>query len=258
MEKWLFVFLQDSHGNIVQINADASQLEWRIVVHQANDKVGIQEIADGVDFHQKNKDTFKLPTRLISKIFLFRAIFRGSAYAYSVDPDFSHLGGEKFWQAVIDRFYEKYTGIYDYHQRIIGEAVNTGKVVVPDTGRVYVFEPKQRRGDWVWPETDIVNYPVQGGAADVMAIIRTTLRRRLMAKRGLVYSFCNTVHDSVLLDVDNRRENWYNICIETKKAFDDAGKNFKLLFGSDLRVPMACEIKIGNNWAWLHKLKLEG
>lgn len=129
------------------------------MAHNSQDKTAIQEIKDGVDFHSDNQAKFKLPSRLIAKVFLFRAIFKGSAYAYSVDNDFKHLGGQKFWQKVIDKFYEKYTGIYDYHTKLIQEVSLTGKLT-SESGRVYEFEPKLVRGEWKLPENDIVNYPV--------------------------------------------------------------------------------------------------
>lgn len=138
---------------------DAKQLEWRTVCHLANDKIGIAEINEGRDFHSENQTAFNLPDRLIAKIFLFRAIFKGSAYAYSVDNDFKHLGGVKFWEKVIERFYNKYTGIYYYHEKLMKEATSTGKIV-SESGRVYEFEPRLRRGEYRWPENDIVNYPV--------------------------------------------------------------------------------------------------
>ncbi len=241
------------------LNADAAQLEWRSCVHLSRDPIGLKEINDGLDFHTENQNRFKLPSRLIAKVFLFRAIFRGSAYAYSVDPNFSYIGGEKFWQGVIDRFYEKYEGIYAYHQRITQEAVDTGKVVV-ETGRVYNFAPVLRRGEYVWPITDIANYPVQGHAADIMAIVRAALRTALLEdeflqKNKALWLLVLTVHDSIVFDVDNNREIWYNICIKTKRAFKDAAKNYEALFGVPLLVPMDCDIKVGINWLQMHKLK---
>lgn len=145
-------------------NLDAAQLEWRVVAHNSGDKVAIQEILDGADFHSDNQEAFKLPSRLIAKIFLFRAIFKGSAYAYSVDNDFKHLGGQKFWQGVIDRFYEKYSGIYQYHAKLMREATTTGQII-SESGRIYKFEPKMRKGVLTYPENDIVNYPVSKLAA---------------------------------------------------------------------------------------------
>lgn len=237
------------------INADAKTLEWRCIAHLARDQTAIQEILAGKDFHSDNQKFFKLPSRLIAKIFLFRAIYRGPAFSYAADPQFSYIGDQKFWQKVIDAFYEKYEGIAKYHQRITQEVIETGKLVMP-TGRIYEFEPRKRKGEYEWPLSDIANYPVQGFAADIMAIVRVSLASRL-ALCSYSYLFCNTVHDSIVLDVDNTGREWYNICIETDNAFKNAAKNYELLFGEKLLVPMACEIKVGNNWLWTHHINIK-
>lgn len=241
------------------INVDAKALEWRAVLHQSGDKVGIEEVMNGFDIHAANKAEFELPERVIAKTFLFRAIFKGTAYSYSIDPKFAHVGGQDFWQRRIDRFYTKYTGIYEYHERLIEEAKSTGKVVVPSTGRMYEFAPKLVKGETKWPVTDIVNYPVQGWSADIMSIVRVALYTKLK-QRKLLGPFClliNTVHDSIVLDVDQRRVNWYNICIAIKESFDDVTKNYELIFNDKLLLPMAGEIHVGNNWKWMHEIKIK-
>lgn len=242
------------------INADASQLEWRVVAHLSEDKTAIAEILEGRDFHRENQDAFKLPSRLVAKVFLFRAIFRGPAYSYANDPFFSVVGNQRFWQGVIDRFYEKYHGIAEYHERITKEVIESGRLVMP-TGRIYEFEPKQRKGSYEWPITDIANYPVQGMAADIMAIVRAALRTGLLTNKELaryIILLTNTVHDSIVLDVDNRDRAWYTVCREIDKAFKNAAKNFETLFGHPLLVPIGCEIEVGSNWLHMHKIKLKG
>lgn len=237
-------------------NFDAKQLEWRVVAHNSRDPVAIQEILDGRDFHSDNQKTFKLPSRLIAKTFLFRAIFKGSAYAYSVDNDFKHLGGQKFWQAVIDRFYDKYQGIYEYHQRLEKEAVETGRII-SESGCVYYFEPRLVRGDYKWPINDIVNYPVQGFAAHLMQIIRISAFNRLKEQRdsGKVVFF-NTVHDSIKLDLNLNLRESIEVAKVVRSSFQDCGKNYKKLYGKDLLVPMDSDFKIGINDGWQHEIKI--
>jgi DNA polymerase I-like protein with 3'-5' exonuclease and polymerase domains len=232
------------------------QLEWRAVAHLSEDRIAIQEILDGVDFHSENQSRFKLPSRLIAKVFLFRAIFKGSAYAYSVDNDFKHIGGQKFWQGVIDKFYEKYEGIYNYHIKLMQEATTTGQIV-SGTGRIYEFEPKLRRGEMKWPENDIVNYPVQGFSADLMSMIRVSAFNRLKgwreANRCL---FVNTVHDNIVLDLRTDIHGALEVAKIAKSCFQDCGANYKKLYGKELLVPMDTDCKVGINYLWTHKLKI--
>jgi DNA polymerase I-like protein with 3'-5' exonuclease and polymerase domains len=237
-------------------NLDAAQLEWRVVLHNSRDKVGIQEVNDGQDFHSDNQARFKLPDRLTAKKFLFRAIFKGSAYAYSVDNDFRHLGGQKYWQNVIDKFYEKYTGIYQYHADLMREATSTGRIV-SESGRIYEFEPRMKRGQLTWPENDIVNYPVQGFAADLMSLARVSAwnRTRELREKGKVL-FVNTIHDSLCLDINGNLREAIEIGNIVRSSFRDIPANFKKIYGGELLIPMDADFKVGINNLWQHKIKL--
>lgn len=239
------------------VNADAAQLEWRCAVHLANDPVGIEEIYNGVKIHDRNKETFNLPSKLIAKKFIFRLIYGGTAYTYTVDPEFTDVSKDiGFWQAVIDRFYAKYTGIYAMHQRWLKEAGETGCIVMP-TGRIYEFRPITRGGEVKLPDTDIKNYPVQGFAADLMAIIRVALGTKLRKSclRQADFKLINTVHDSIMLDVKPDRSVWYPICNMINEAFLECPANFEKLFNTKLLVPIGCEISVGLDWQRQHELK---
>jgi DNA polymerase I-like protein with 3'-5' exonuclease and polymerase domains len=237
-------------------NLDAAQLEWRVVAHNSGDKTAIQEIKDGLDFHSDNQVKFKLPSRLIAKVFLFRAIFKGSAYSYSVDNDFKHLGGQKFWQNIIDKFYEKYDGIYKYHSALMREATTTGQII-SNSGRIYKFEPKMKRGILTWPENDIVNFPVQGFAADLMSLARVSAWNRLKDEREKrEVLFVNTVHDSLKLDMNCNIHRAVEIGKVVKSSFNDIPANYKKIYGKELLVPMDCDFKVGINDLWQHKVAL--
>ena len=84
------------------LKCDASQLEWRVKVFLAQDKVAMQEIEENLDLHTDNQKVFGLPSRLIAKIFIYRMIFAdafgpngydGPAYAYANDNEFSQTSG---------------------------------------------------------------------------------------------------------------------------------------------------------------------
>lgn len=207
-----------------------------------------------MDFHADNQKVFNLPSRLIAKKFLFRAIFKGSAYAYSVDNDFKHLGGETYWQRVIDRFYNKYTGIAQYHIDLIKTASTQG-FIESESGRIYEFLPIKRRGQWVLPENDIVNYPVQGFAGDLMKLARISASRRLQPYSDRVFMI-NTVHDSLKFDMNTSLREAIEVGKIVKSSFQDIPANFKRIYGRDFLVPMDCDMHVGVNYSWMHKIKL--
>jgi DNA polymerase I-like protein with 3'-5' exonuclease and polymerase domains len=238
------------------LNFDARQLEWRVVAHNSGDKTAIEEINNNIDFHSDNQERFKLPSRLIAKIFLFRAIFKGSAYAYSVDNDFKHLGNQNYWQGVIDKFYEKYSGIYNYHVKLIQEASSTGKVVC-DSGRTFLFEPKLVRGEYKLSENEIVNYPVQGFSADLIMLARISAWNRLkdLRESGRVL-FTNTVHDSIKLDTSLSLREAVEVGKIVRSSFQDIPANYNKVYKKHLLVPMDADFTVGINDLWKHKVDL--
>lgn len=227
------------------INADAKALEWYVAAYLSQDKTAIKEIWNGEDIHGNNQKDLHLPSRLIAKVYLFRLIFGGSAYAYANDYDFKDVGySERKWQQVIDRTYEKYSGLYQWHNSLVDEVVRTGQVEVA-TGRIWTFskEPVGNRTDW--PRTKILNYPVQGTAADLMSIVRVSTRNRMKA-RNLKGLFVCTVHDSMLIDSPEEEVKETGQLIQG--VFNDVPKNFHKLFGVEFNLPLRVEVQVGENW----------
>lgn len=227
------------------LQADAKALEWVCATYLSQDPVAYKEIWNNADQHTDNQQRFGLPSRLIAKTFVFRLIYGGSAYSYANDPNFKDIGGEKYWQTVIDQFYEKYGGLGEWHRRIFDEAKRDRKLTMP-TGRVYYYEPEIKFNKESWPRTKILNYPVQGLGADLMAIARVSLFNRLKDKEGI--KFVNTVHDSIILDFDQNICDNISIVNLVDKCFNDVPKNFEKLFGKEFNLPMRVECQVGPTW----------
>jgi DNA polymerase I-like protein with 3'-5' exonuclease and polymerase domains len=235
------------------INIDIKGLEWVTVVWFAQDKVGMHEILTGVDQHAENQTTFGLPERRIAKIFVFRLIYGGTAWAYVFDPDFNWISKDaKWWQKVIDKFYDKYRGINEQHNQWVREAVATGRLVMP-TGRFYEFAPKpDKRGELKWPRTQILNYPVQGTGHDIVTITRVSLAKRIKAHEQLASRclFVSTVHDSIVLDVQFTLQDAAlvrELVSVVHSVMRDVPDNFRSLFGVEFNLPIQCEISAGDN-----------
>lgn len=250
------------------IQCDAAALEIRVAAYLSQDETLIQEIIDGVDIHRRNQQMLKLPGwdiedkadpsfkegRLKAKIFVFRLIYGGSAYSYANDPDFMNISkSEKYWQEAIDLFYSKYKGIKLWHDKLIREAVERGKVISP-TGREYRFEKKY---DGTYKDTQIKNYIVQGTGADIMALARVSFYNRL---KKLGYKECllvNTVHDSIVVDMNEKTCDNKVIAKLFHDVFRDIPANFEKLFGKPFNVPMTCEVLYGSNWEDMEEIKEE-
>lgn len=235
------------------INADAKGLEWVGGTYLSQDKVAFDEIWAGVDQHTLNQEAFGLPSRLIAKTFVFRLMYGGSAYSYANDTNFTDVSNkEKFWQEVIDAFYNKYKGMAQWHKAIIKEAVMNKQLVMP-TGRICRFELKPNwRGDLVAPETIIKNYPVQGLGADIMSVIRVEFAR-LFKKEKVKGVLINTVHDSIVCDTENSELQLVNNLF--LDVFKRGPELFEKRFHVKFNLPLQCEVGYGNNMKELTTLE---
>ena len=228
------------------INIDAKQLEWVAAAYLSKDTRAYEEINNETDTHGDNQTRLGLPSRLVAKTFLFRLIYGGSAFAYATDPEFTHIStSDKYWQRLIDEFYSKYSGLYRWHGSLMREVVRTGKLAMP-TGRVYNYE--KHRGEW--PRTTILNYPVQGLGADLMAIARVSMYNRLRPKDLRSKLIC-TVHDSIVLD--SPTEEIEEVCKIAKEVWEDIPRNFDRVFGVKFDLPLRVDIKVGKDWGNLEE-----
>ena len=219
----------------------------------SQDPVLIQEIRDGADLHTDNQNRFGLPSRLIAKIFNFRLLYGGSAYSYANDPEFMSISkSDKYWQEVIDAYYDKYKGIKEWHKKLVKEAVEKGRIISP-TGREYRFE--KYNGNI--KDTQVKNYIVQGTGADLMALARVSFYNRIK-KLGLKECLLvNTVHDSIVVDINPKVCDNKVVARTMHEVFDDLPKNFEKLFLTPFNVPMECEVLCGEDWENMVEIKKE-
>lgn len=141
------------------ISVDAKQLEWRTILELSRDATGIKEVLEGQDTHALNQKAFELPSRLIAKIYLFRTIFRGTGYSFSVDPDFAHVSSDaSYWDGINVKFYKKYKGIDECHYKW-KELCEQGKPIVSPLGREWDVPLLNSYGKINW--TQFTNYPVK-------------------------------------------------------------------------------------------------
>lgn len=233
------------------VEADASNLEVVCAAHLSGDKLLTFELMSGVDIHEENRKALNLPDRLTAKVFVFRLLYGGSKFSYAMDPMFNHISARPdFWEDIINNYYKKYVGLAKWHKELVHGVERTGQWTSP-TGRKYLYELYTKpNGQREWPRTTILNYPVQGLGADLMSLARVSLYRRIYHWPNIL--FCNTVHDSILLDVEEVTE---KLIEEINMSFKMIPRNFEKVFGSKFMVPMRCKIKVGNIWKDLKEIE---
>lgn len=218
------------------LQADAKGLEVVAAAYLSQDKVMMEEIRSGEDLHINNQKKFNLPTKLIAKTFMFRLIYGGTHFAN--DPDFMPVSKSvDFWNNVIFETYQKYQGLGEWHSKLMKEAGATGMYICP-TGRTYKYE-LDKYGNL--PRTTILNYPVQGLGATLVALARVELHRGLKLNPRLRMILINTIHDSIVMDVPIEEETTAkNI---TSDVFYQIPALFQTRFGKEFNLPMRCEFK---------------
>lgn len=227
------------------VNADVKGLEWVTGTWFSQDKVAYDEIRSGADQHADNQEKFKLPDRVTAKRFVFRLVYGGTAYAYTVDSDFESVkGSQEFWQQAIDAFYAKYTGWASWHDDIYRFVCKHGYLLLP-TGRKFIYTPNLRRGVLEYNRPDILNYPVQGTGADLVCIARK-LAYDGLRKQRLKSKLVATVHDSLL--TDGPKEEAYQVGRILKESIEATPKRFSEIFDVNFDLPLTGEVEIGYNY----------
>lgn len=79
-----------------------------------------------------------------------------------------------------------------------------------------------------------------------MSIARVSLSNRLRGMDGV--KLVNTVHDSIILDIDDQVCDNISIVQLVDKCFTDVPANFEKLFGVKFNLPMRVECQVGPNW----------
>ncbi len=240
------------------VNADVKGLEVVVAAQLSGDVVLGAEIKDKVDIHDGNRLAFGLGEgksgRLIAKIFKFRLIYGGSAFSYAHDSDFRGVSTSvEFWQDVIDKYYTKYYGIKQWHERILYESKRDGKLIIP-SGRYYPFQYEEGYKGLKWPDTKVKNYPVQGFGADLVKLARLEAAKRLRASR-LRADLVSTIHDSIV--VDTPEENVYNIGKILKESVEAVPALCQQIWKYNFVLPLTAEIKVGLNKRDMEEIKFD-
>jgi DNA polymerase I len=241
----------------VLVAADVKGLEVVTCAYLSQDHVLCDEVRSKKDFHANNQQRFGFPTgdygRVKAKRFMFKLIYGGSAYGYTVDGDFVDLEySQERWQGIIDEFYAKYRGVREWHDGLVRTAISDGMFISP-SGRRYSYPSSDVAARmWYW-RPKILNYPVQGLGADLVMLARITLWKRLsqVAERELILPV-SSVHDSIVLDIPDRMV--YNISKVLRNSIVDVPRNFERCFGKPFNLPLDAEVKIGKNLKEMEKI----
>lgn len=225
------------------ISADVKGLEVVCCCYLSQDQVLLDEILHKEDIHGNNQKAFNFGLgkegRLVAKRFKFKMIYGGTAPGFAQDPDFRFMGWSMpKWQNAIDEYYNKYSGIKEWHSKLIDGILSTGFYDSP-SGRVYDYRAILEKPDWFYIPK-IKNWPVQGLGADIVEIARISLHRRHKQYND-IGKLINTVHDSI--DIDTPADKVYNNISIVNSVFEDLPTNLSNLWNVNWNIPITVEFK---------------
>jgi DNA polymerase-1 len=214
------------------LEGDYSQLEFRVAGFLADDKQVLKDVKNEVDVHSYT-------ARILG-------VSRQKAKSDTFKPLYGGILGTPKQMQYYRAFKNKYSGITRWHRGLQNEALMSNKIKLP-SGRQYFFPNVERlRSGSVTNSTAIKNYPVQGFAtADLLPIALINLKN-LLTKRNLKTIICNTVHDSIVLDVYPDEEQ--QAITTLKEAMMSLSNECEERYGFKYTMPVGIELKLGNDW----------
>ena len=218
------------------MEADYSQLEFRVAGFLANDPQAYYDVENKTDVHSVTAEII--------------GCSRQDAKAHTFKPLYGGTTGTPDQQRYYREFKNKYAAVREWHDRLQAEAVEKGYITLP-SGRQYAF-PGVKWTEWgtATQRTSICNYPVQGFAtADLLPIALVYLSKS-MKKLAMKSVICNTVHDSIVLDVYPGEE---DTCTQlVAEAMQSLPSECQRRYGVHYDMPIGLEIKMGPNWSDTH------
>jgi DNA polymerase I len=240
----------------ILVAADYSQIELRILAHLSQEPVLIEAYRSGRDIHTITAellfetDTITSEQRRLGKIINFGVIYGMGAAKFAREMGVKAAEGKVF----IDKFYDRYPGIFDYLERVKRQAISQGYVETICGRRRYInFEGGSlRRLKGTDPNnidldklTNLgqldsgllraaANAPIQGSSADIIKIATIELAQLLQKYEARILL---QVHDELVLEMPPAE--WDELSIKIKSIMEHA---------IELSVPLLVEIERGDNW----------
>jgi DNA polymerase I-like protein with 3'-5' exonuclease and polymerase domains len=214
------------------LEADYGQLEFRVAGYLANDPQAYHDVENKTDVHSVTASII--------------GCSRQEAKAHTFKPLYGGTTGTDDQQRYYRAFKEKYAGVTEWHEELQRNAVEKGFITLP-SGRQYAF-PGTTWTDWgtATNRTAICNYPVQGFATGDLLPIALVYLAKSMKSKELKSVICNTVHDSIVLDIYPGEEDTVtNLVVEAMMSLPEECQR---RYGIDYDMPISVEVKMGSNW----------
>ncbi len=227
-------------GNVL-VDADYSQIELRLLAHISGDEAMCRAFRSGEDFHtltaarvfHVEPQDVTPEMRRRAKAVNFGVVYGISPFSLSQDIGVTVAEAKEY----MERYFQTYTGVRAYMDRIVEQARADGCVETLMHRRRALPELKSSNHNLrAFGERVALNMPIQGTAADLMKLAMVRVERRL-ADEGLAARLIMQVHDELIVE-----------CPADEAARVQALLEEEMSSVMTLAVPLPAEAHCGKNW----------
>lgn len=228
------------------VSFDYSQQELRILAHLTGEKALIDAFQNNRDVHTLTaSQLFSVPyeevskqQRSVGKTINFGIIYGMSSFGMSAGLNIPQADSEQF----IKQFYISYPNIKTYYDIYLANAKLTGTVETMLGRRRYVFEDPKRKFIDNTTRRILMNYPIQGTAAELMKKAMVDVNEKIL-KQFPEISLLLQIHDDLVFEIPET---------DTKKRKEIISQIRNVMcFVWPLSVPLIVDVKIGTQWGAL-------
>jgi DNA polymerase-1 len=226
----------------VLISADYSQIELRVLAHLSEDDALIDAFRRGEDIHDRTAakvfgresglDPHELRRR--AKIINYALLYGKQAFTLARDIGVTREEAQSF----IDAYFAGFPSVRRFIEQVLANARDSG-VVKTMFGRRRLVPDLSSRNYQVRSEAErrVMNFPIQGSAADILKRAMIDVHAALGAATGGRARMILTVHDELLFEAP-------------KEAARETAALVKDLMSKavPLNVPLDVDVGVGENW----------
>jgi len=231
------------------ISFDYSQQELRLLAHLSKEPKLMEAFVNNIDIHAATaSQLFNVPVvkvtkeqRRIGKTVNFGVIYGISAFGLG---DRLKIPTEEA-QSFIDTFFAGYPRVKVYFEQLKAEARNNGYVeslLGRRRSASMLNSPNYQLRQAA--EREIINFPLQGSAADIMKIAMVKCNELVNKRYGDFAKMVLQVHDELIFEIDDRRT-------DSLQEFQNEIK-YLMVNAIKLNVPVVVDSKKGLNWGVLN------
>ena len=227
------------------VAADYSQIELRIMAHLSADPGLISAFGAGLDIHKATAaevfgvdiEQVDSDQRRSAKAINFGLMYGMSAFGLGNQLDIPRNLAQQY----MDQYFERYTGVSEYMERIRETAEQQGYVETLFGRRLYLPEINSRNHMRKQAAARAaINAPMQGTAADIIKMAMIDVDQWLQKELPEV-RITLQVHDELVLEIPESKLD--EVIPELKKRMEGA---------ANLDVPLIVDVGIGDNWEQAH------